>query len=71
MLELGYRELAETQSRAASALPYNPTPSPTPEEAGPTEAELREEMEEESREKLVALTFQHMGEMKQLQQQYE
>lgn len=70
MLELGYRPVPDTQSRAASALPLGPT-SPVPEEVGPTEEEMREKVERESQEKLVALSIEHMEEMKRLQHQYE
>lgn len=72
MSEMGYREVPDMQSRAASALPYEPTPSPpTPEEAGPKEEEVRQEMEKETQEKLAVLSLQHMEELKQLQHQYE
>lgn len=72
MSEMGYREVPETQSRAASALPYSTTPSPPPpEETGPTEEEVREELEKETQERLAALSLEHMEELKHLQQQYE
>ena len=73
MSEMGYREIPETQSRAASALPYAPTPCPPSpvEQAGPTEEEVREEVEKETQQKLGALSLQHIEELKQLQQQYE
>lgn len=72
MSEMGYREVPDTQSRAASALPYDHAPSPpTPAEAGPTEGEVREEMGKETQEKLGVLSLQHMEELKQLQHQYE
>ena len=71
MSELGYREIADTQSRAASAMTLDsPSPCP-PEEAGPTEAELRAEVEKESQERLETLSLQHMEELRQLQLQYE
>ncbi len=73
MEELGYRKIAETQSRAASALPFDPAPlSPLPpEEVGPTVSEVRTEVERESRETLETLSLEHMRELKQLQHQYE
>ena len=73
MSEMGYRQVAETQSRAASALPFDPAPSspPTPEQLGPTESEVRAEVEKESEERLETLTLQHMKDLEQLQHQYE
>ena len=73
MTELGYRETVEMQSRAASALPLESAPPspPTPEETGPTEEEVRDEMEKQTQEQLGALSLQHMEQMKQLQLQYE
>lgn len=70
MSEMGYREVPDTESRAASALPFDPRP-PTPEEVGPMGDEVREEMERETQEKLQALTFQHLEDLKQIQQLYE
>lgn len=50
----------------------DPTPSPCPtEEEGPTEAELRAEVERESQERLETLSLEHMEELRQLQLQYE
>jgi hypothetical protein len=69
MEETGYRRVAETQSRAASALPFDPTPSPVP--VGPTGSEVRVELEKESREVLEAASLEHMKELRDLQQQYE
>lgn len=69
---MGYRQTAETESRAASALLYEPTPPSSPTQgAEEREEELREELEKETQEKLGALSLQHMEELKQLQLQYE
>lgn len=70
MEELGYRKVAETQSRAVSALPFDPAPS-SPVLVGPTGSEVRVEMERESREMLEAASLEHMRELKEIQQQYE
>lgn len=71
MSKVGYRKIPDTQSRAASALPFSLSTPPTPEETGPTEAEVREEVERESQEKIATLSLQHMEEIKQLQMAYE
>ncbi len=70
--EMGYHQAAETESRAASALPYEPTPPPSPTQGAEQRVEeLREELEKETQQRLGELSLQHMEELKHLQFQYE
>lgn len=72
MVELGYSAVPEMQSRAISAMTLE-TRSPTPEEVavGPTESEVREEMEKEAEEQITKLTEEHKEEVKKMEKDYE